>query len=70
LKGFWLDDLAGLSTIASSVAGSWLHVAFVYDYSLRQQKIYRNGYIDGQATLTGSPGAYVGTSGLVHIGIG
>jgi hypothetical protein len=46
-----------------------LHVAFVYDYSLKQQKIYRNGYSDGQATLTSSPGAYVGTSGLVYIGI-
>ncbi len=70
MKGFWVDDLTGLSSISSSLAGTWLPVAFVYDYSLKQQNIYQNGYSDGQANLTGSPGAFVGTSGLVNIGTG
>ncbi|CAF1355784.1 unnamed protein product [Rotaria sordida] len=66
--GFWADDLVSRTTLPASLAGTWLHVAFVYDFSIKQQNIYRNGYNDGQANLTGTPAAYVGTSGLVNIG--
>ena len=57
------------TTLPPSSAGIWLHVAFVYEFSTKQQNIYRNGYNDGQANLTGIPAAYVGTSGLVNIGM-
>ena len=67
-KGFWVDDLVSRTTLPSSLSGTWLHVAFVYDFSIQQQNIYRNGYNDAQANLTGTPAAYVGTSGLVNIG--
>ncbi|CAF1384796.1 unnamed protein product [Rotaria sordida] len=67
--GFWVDDLVSRTTLPASLAGTWLHVAFVYDFSSKQQNIYRNGYNDGQANLTGTPAAYVGTSGLVNIGM-
>ncbi|CAF2638534.1 unnamed protein product [Rotaria sp. Silwood2] len=67
-KGFWVDDLVSRTILPASLAGTWLHVAFVYDFSIKQQNIYRNGYNDGQANLTGTPAAYVGTSGLVNIG--
>ncbi|CAF3597669.1 unnamed protein product [Rotaria sordida] len=67
--GFWADDLVSRTTLPASLAGTWLHVAFVYDFSIKQQNIYRNGYNDGQKNLTGTPAAYVGTSGLVNIGM-
>jgi hypothetical protein len=66
--GFWGYDLYDVTTLSSSQAGIWIHIAFVYDYSLKQQIIYQNGYKNTQVTLAGSPAAYVGTSGLVNIG--
>lgn len=46
-----------------------MHVAFVFDRSLRRQIIYLNGYIDGQATLPESSlDAYMGAVGQVNIG--
>jgi hypothetical protein len=66
--GFWGYDLSDETTLSSSQAGNWIHIAFVYDYILKQQIIYQNGYKDTQVALNGSPAAYVGTSGLVNIG--
>jgi hypothetical protein len=48
--GFYNDDLPGTTNI---VANQWIHVAYVFDATLRQQTIYLNGFVNAQRTSSG-----------------
>lgn len=45
---------------------TWYHVAFVYDYSLFELRVYLNGVEDGRSSLIGP---YEGASGSLNIGM-
>lgn len=60
--GFYSNDLLGSKIIQME---TWYHVAFVYDYSSKQQIIYLNGKVDASAT---GRLCYLGTSGSITIG--
>ncbi|CAF1024422.1 unnamed protein product [Adineta steineri] len=57
---FYYDDCNG---VANFTANKWAHVAFVYDLSAKQQRIYVNGYLDSAHNSSG-PYTGLGTSGL------
>ncbi|CAF1433147.1 unnamed protein product [Didymodactylos carnosus] len=61
LMGFFSNDLTGSTTLSGN---TWYHIAFVYDYTAGQQRIYLNGIQDGLFTTT----PYIGTSGNITIG--
>ncbi|CAF0842747.1 unnamed protein product [Adineta steineri] len=60
LLTFYYDDCNG---VANFTANKWAHVAFVYDLSAKQQRIYVNGYLDSAHNSSG-PYTGLGTSGL------
>ncbi|UJR24238.1 hypothetical protein I4U23_027205 [Adineta vaga] len=60
--GFYDDNLSCATTLSIN---TWYHVAFVYDYRLRSQNIYLNGYKDCRRS---SAGPYLGTNGSIIIG--
>lgn len=62
--GFYGNDVRG-STINLIKNNTWYHVAFVYDFSLLEQKIYLNGRLDNRRNPAQ---AYQGTSGSITIG--
>jgi hypothetical protein len=47
--GFYYNDVQGSTVI---LLNQWIHVAFVFDATIRQQTIYLNGYQDGQNTVS------------------
>ncbi|CAF0862563.1 unnamed protein product [Adineta steineri] len=60
LLTFYYDDCNG---VANFTANKWAHVAFVYDLSAKQQRIYVNGYLNSTHNSSG-PYTGLGTSGL------
>ncbi|CAF2944210.1 unnamed protein product, partial [Rotaria sp. Silwood2] len=60
--GFYANDVNSTTNIAIN---TWYHVAFVYNYPLRQQILYLNGVKVG---LHSSAGPLVITSGPIAIG--
>ncbi|CAM4770536.1 unnamed protein product [Rotaria magnacalcarata] len=60
--GFFSDDVVGTQLLS---AGQWYHMAYIYDYSVRTQYVYVNGYLDASRT---SAGPYQGTTGSLTIG--
>lgn len=60
--GFYFDDVSGVTILS---AGTWYHVACVYDYPSRTQRIYLNGVQDATRSVAGP---YKGVSGALNIG--
>ncbi|CAF3941742.1 unnamed protein product, partial [Rotaria sordida] len=60
--GFFSDDLQGATTISLN---QWIHIAFVFDATRKQQTIYLKGVQDGQASASS---ALLMTSGNFTIG--
>jgi len=48
--GFWGDDLEGATTLQT---GRWYHLAFWFDASTLEQRIYVDGVLDGSRTADG-----------------
>lgn len=42
--GFWADDLTGSTPVP---IGEWVHVAYRYEQSIREQSVFLNGQLDG-----------------------
>ncbi|CAF3924944.1 unnamed protein product [Rotaria sordida] len=61
--GFFSDDLQGATTISLN---QWIHIAFVFDATTKQQTIYLKGVQDGQASASS---ALLMTSGNFTIGM-
>ena len=62
------NDLTGM-TYVDTISDIWIHVAFVYDYTLKRQLIYLNGVVDATSGPTGTAiDPYQGTSGGITIG--
>ncbi|CAF3748069.1 unnamed protein product [Rotaria sordida] len=61
--GFFSDDLQGATTISLN---QWIHTAFVFDATTKQQTIYLKGVQDGQASASS---ALLMTSGNFTIGM-
>ena len=56
-------------TYLSSSSITWRHIAFVYDYTAKQQLIYLDGILEATSGTSGfAAGPYQGTSGAVNIG--
>lgn len=65
---FYNNDLSG-TTIINGPSDTWRHVAFVYDYSTRQQLIYLDGALEASTGISSTGvGPYEGSSGEVTIG--
>lgn len=65
---FYNNDLSG-TTILNGPSTTWHHVAFIYDYSTRQQSIYLDGALEATTGASGiGAGPYEGSSGEVTIG--
>ncbi|CAF1307624.1 unnamed protein product [Adineta steineri] len=62
LLGFCTDDLVGSTTINTN---QWYHVAYTYNRSTSEQKVYLNGYLDGSRVSTGP---YIGNPSVMIIG--
>ena len=65
---FYNNDLSG-TTILTSSSTRWRHVAFVYDYTARQQSIYLDGILEATTGTSGiAVDPYQGSSGEITIG--
>lgn len=61
--GFYYNDVGGQTTISTN---QWIHTAFVYDSMANIQRIYLNGVLDGEASVTSS---LLATTGNFTIGV-
>ena len=61
--GFYYNDVEGQTTI---IADQWIHGAFVYDSTEKTQRIYLNGVLDGEASVSSD---LLATTGNFTIGI-